>query len=209
MTAYATPDDLLALFTSEPKGVRRTRLESLLEEATDEIIRESGGRDYFRHPTAGERTWLADGKGSSILCAHTGIVSVTTLEISQDGGETFVTVPAGEFELMGANPKSSADPPAGEPFFHVRLVPWGTYRTFPSGTATVRLTGASGWPSVPLALVEGTAERARQLAYADPSYEGNVPADDEYGRPIVTGRLPDVVFRFLRNQSRRFQGCSL
>jgi len=206
VVAYALIDDLLALFETEPKAARQPRLESLLETARDELNRELGGLDYFRHPTSGSRTWVVDGSGCDLLHQHRGLAEVTTVEISLDYGATYIALESTDWETIW-DMTGEEEPPDGEPWFHIRLLPYATFRAFPKGPRTVRLTGASGWPVIPQALVEGNANRARQLAFADASYQGTVPADDAYGQPIVTTRWPDVTWKFIQRESRRFAMC--
>lgn len=208
MVAYAVINDLLALFETQPKPARQPRLESLLETATQEINGELG-YDYFRHPTTGTRTWTVNGDGRGILHLHQGIVELTAVEISLDRGLTYTALEATDWG-PGWDAESTDDPPEGEPWFHLRILPSSMdYRTFPSGFATVRLTGASGWPAIPLPLVEGTATRARQLAFGDSTYEGSVPSQDEFGRPTVTARWPDATWKFMQREKQRFMPCSL
>lgn len=201
-------EQLLPVFETAPNDARQQRLADLLQTATDELNEELGGIDFFRHPTTGSEAWLVDADGSAILHVHRGIVALDSLEISFDGGREFVTVPADDYALAWDR-FSSEEPPEGEPWFHIRMLPGATYQAFPRGTGTVRLTGARGWPAIPSPLAEGVVERARQIAFADPSYEGNVPSQDEFGRPTVTGRWPDVTFKFLRREQRRFYACEL
>jgi len=208
VTAYATIDDVLAFFKTEPQGTRRERLESLLQTATDELTGELG-YDYFRHPTSGSRTWTVNGRGGTLLHFHRGFVALDKLEISLDFGQTFIELPATDWTTFW-DAQGSDDPPAGEPWFHLQTLPLATYRTFPRGTAVVRFTGASGWPAIPSPLVEGVAERARQIAYADPSFEGVIAADPEYGQPVVSpSRWPDVTWKFIQREKQRFMACSI
>lgn len=208
MTAFATVDDLNALFETEPTGDRLSaRLESLLEIAADELRGELR-HDYLRNPTSGERTWLAAGEGGCVLHLHDGVISLSLVEISLDRGQTFVALEETDWTLSW-DEAGTDEAPVGEPFFHLHLAPYASYRMFPRGRNTVRLTGVSGWATIPLALVEGNAERARQLAFADGSYEGAVSADDEYGRPTVSNRWPDTTWKFIGRERRRFYGCSV
>lgn len=201
---YATLDQVLALFETAPSISRQRRLAALLGTVTDEIIGEFDGRDYFQHPATGTETWYADGRGDRVLHLHDGLISLTTLEISLDLGQTFSVVPNTEYWLFGDNPQSAESIPAGEPYFHVILRPFGTFYVFPSGPRLVRLTGVRGWPAIPTALSEGCAERVRQIAFADPSYQGSIPGDDDYGRPVVTARWPQVLYNFLQSERERF-----
>lgn len=205
-TPIATIEDVLAFFNTEPKGARRTRLEGLLQTATDELRDELGGRSFLRSPTTGAKTWTADAEGGNLIHAHNGIVELSLVELSLDYGATFVELEATDWTLQWDRWTSDA-PPAGEPYFHLRLLRTGDYTTFPRGMGTVRLTGVEGWETPPYAAIEGVAERARQIAFADPSYEGNVPAADEFGRPIVSGRWPDVTWKLIKRENDRFYGC--
>lgn len=209
--SYATLGDLMPLFKTKPGASQYARLNALLRTATAEIIEELTGRDYFRHPASGTESWYVDlatlrrrGEDPSIAHVHDGIVSIDTLELSDDGGSTFSTITAGDYYLRGSDPASDASMPAGEPAFHLVFTGLGSQTTFPRGRRVGRFTGARGWPAVPRLLREGTAQRARQLAYADPSFEGVVPAMDEMGRPTVSHRWPDVLYTFLANERQRF-----
>jgi hypothetical protein len=61
----------------------------------------------------------------------------------------------------------------------------------------------------PAVLVEATAERVRQVAFADASYGGNVSSDPAYGTPTSSMRWPDTLYKFLEAEGRRFAGCWL
>lgn len=207
-TAYAELEDVLAFFSTPPKGARLERLDGLLGTAAEELNGELR-RDYYRHPTTGEATWLVDGEGGRVLHLHRGIVSLSLVEISLDRGQTFVELAATDWLLKGDSPTSSDAPPDGEPYFHLVLTPYATYTTWPVGDAVIRLTGAYGWSTPPRPLIEGNAERVRQIAFADPSYQGFIPVDEEgYGRPMVSsGRWPDVLYKFMQRENDRFYAC--
>lgn len=214
MVAYASIDDLLPLFETPPKDTRQVRLEGLLEVATGELIGECGGRDYFRHPTAGARTWTIDGRGDDVLHVHEGLLELSLLEISLDAGLSFVELDPAHYQLLGARYTDGELPADGEPYFHVRLrrPPVGIYRCFPHGQSVIRATGVTGWAMPPRVLVESTAERARQLAYGDSTYSGSVPGPDEYaegGAGGVSDRWPQLLWNFLRNERLRFYACSM
>lgn len=208
MAAYATDDDVLALFIDrpEPNEKRQARLSSLLQTATDELNGELGGLDFFRHPTSGERTWVVDGSGKQLLHVHRGIASLSAVEVSLDSGLSFVAVDPSHWELRW-DAFSNDEPPDGEPWFHLRMKPFSTFGAFPLGASTVRLTGASGWPRIPSPAIEGVAERARQVAYSDGSYQGSASSDESYGTPTMTTRWPDVVWKFLSRERARFYAC--
>ncbi len=205
--AYAELEDLLAFFSTKPKPERQARLRGLLAAAADELNDELK-IDFFRHPTTGSASWLVDGDGTDVLHLHRGVIELDLVEISYDSGLTFVALEATDWALR--SDAYSADAPlSGEPYFHLVLLVSGSYRTVPRGRATVRLTGASGWATAPRALVVGNAERARQLAAADPAYQGEIPSDDDQGRPSVSGRWPDVLYRYIERHRRRFYACEL
>lgn len=210
--SYAGIADVLALFETTPLPAKQARLATLLGVATNEIITECGGRDYFLHPSDGSsEAWFADTSrtrrgrdGRPFICAHYGIVSLEQLEFSQDQGGTYAVVDEDDYVLRGDDPDSAEPPPAGEPYFHILLTGTGTVTSVPRGTNLVRPTGIRGWPAIPSVLVEATAERARQLAYADPSYSGNVPGEDAYGGGPLPMRWPQTLYNFLTAERHRF-----
>lgn len=208
VAAYPSIDDVLAFFDTEPKGKRLERLDTLLTVATDELVGELGGYDFRRNPSTGFRTSYLDTDGRDLVHAHRGIVGLDSVEISLDQGATFETLETTEYRLQGSF-DSADDPLEGEPWFHLRLLPYGTWRRFPRGTGLVRVSWATGWPTIPSPAIEGIAERARQIAFADPSYSGEIPADDDFGRPVSSSRWPDVTWKFLQRERQRFMACSL
>ena len=210
LPSYATIDQVLALFETPPsKASRIARLTDLLTTATQQVIEECGGRDYLPHPASGTAVWIADGNGSDILHIHEGLISLALLELSFDGGRTYVPVDAADYMLLGDSPYSQEPLPAGEPFFHLRFTTWGHYTTVPPTVRAARLTGVRGWPAVPVTLSEATAQRVRQLAFADGSYSGSLAGgSDEFGAPAPTDRFwPQSLYNFLAFQRERFMGC--
>lgn len=210
-TRYAELDDLLPLFETAPLPRRYGRLLSLLDTATRQVVEECGGRDYFRKPATGTATWLANGNGTATLHVHEGLVQLDLLELSFDGGRTYVTVAATDYILVGDSPSSTEPPPPGEPFFHVRFTGFGSYTTFPPVVRAARLTGARGWSRWPVTLTEATAQRARQLAFASAGYSGSeAGGQDEFGRTSATDRFwPQSLYNFLSRDHERFIGCSV
>lgn len=209
VTPHATVDDLLKLFETPPtKAERLERLEDLLSVAAEELRDELGGVDYLRHPDSGETSWLVDGSGTCMLHLHRGVVSLSLIEISFDYGVTFTALEATDWALQWDAWTSDA-PPDGEPYFHLVLLRSGNWRTLPRGSRTIRLTGVHGWAEAPRVLIESECERSRQIAYADPSYEGVVAGDPQFGQPSVTSRWPDELFKFLRREQRRFASCEI
>ena len=212
-TRYAELDDVLAFFDTEPNAKRQARLLNLLDVATAEFISEMNGRDFFRHPATGSATWWFDalrryeprGRGDyRILHAHDGIVSLDTFEISQDAGASFTSVVATDYVLRGSDPESPEAPAAGEPYFHIVFTGLGSIQAVPRGVNVARGTGVRGWPAVPRLAREAVAERARQLAFADPSYSGNIPGPSEYGTGSVSLRWPQTFYDLLETERHRF-----
>jgi hypothetical protein len=213
VTRYAELDDVLPMFDTVPNPRKQARLLRLLDVATSEVTTQMDGRDFFRHPTSGSATWYGSvgrtyrtrgGSDYGILHEHGGIVSLDQLEVSQDLGGSFSVVSTADYVLRGTDPESAEAPPPGEPYFHVVFTGIGTVQGLPRGVNVVRLTGVRGWPAIPVDLVEGTAQRARQLAYADPSYSGSIPGESEYGAGPVSLRWPQTLYNFLQSERERF-----
>jgi hypothetical protein len=210
LATYASLDDVLATFETEPVLPRKiARMASLLVTATAQAIEACGHRDYFQHPATGTMTWVVDGDGSDTLHIHEGLVSLSLLELSYDRGLTYVQVPVTDYVLRGDSPDVAEPVPDGEPFFHVRFTGFGSYVTFVPTIRAARLTGVRGWPAVPADLVEGTAQRVRQLAFASAGYSGgDAGGPDEYGRISPTDRFwPQSLYNFLQAERERFMAC--
>lgn len=198
---YATLDRAKALFETQPNSARLARLSTELLTATNELIDEAGHRDYFRHPEVGSDEFLLDDVDGRTLHVHDGIVAIDVLE--RRAGTTYTELTEGtDYILRGASPHESPTPGAGDPIaFHLELVNGSKWAD------GARLTGALGWPRIPDALAAGCAARARQLTYGDASYEGAIAGDDGYGRPTVSNFWPDVTYKFLMRERRRFYAC--
>jgi hypothetical protein len=61
----------------------------------------------------------------------------------------------------------------------------GAYRTFPKGTANVRVTMTAGWPAIPDDLTETALVIAQRAWNARAVGQQDVSGTDETGRPIV------------------------
>ncbi len=209
--AYAALTDVVGLFETWPLTKRLPRLTTLLRVATGQVIDEFDGRDFFRHPASGSATWLADGNGSPTLHVHEGLIALDALELSFDGGLTYVQVTASDYMLRGDSPFSAEPIPAGEPYFHIRFTAFGQYTNFPRSHQSARLTGARGWPTVPTVLREATAQRVRQLAAAGATYDGSdAGGADGYGPAPTTDRFwPQSMWNFQKAERERFIGCSV
>lgn len=210
--SYATMDDVLATFETPITDARKLRrLASLLGTATSQVIEACGHRDYFQHPATGTATWTMDGDGGDTLHLHEGLVSLSLLELSFNGGLTFVPVDAADYVLRGDSPYVAEPIPDGEPAFHVRFTGFGKYVTFVPTIRAARLTGVRGWPAIPSSLVEATTQRDRQLAFASAGYSGgDAGGPDEYGRISTTDRFwPQSLYNFLQAERSRFMACHM
>jgi len=203
--SYATLDRVLTLFETRPNVSRQVRLAQALGTATDELIAECNGRDYFRHPASGTADWSPapwdiDG---DVLHVHDGIAALDELTI--DGAA--VTA----YALRGSGPREALSAGDNEPPFHIELTTLG--ERFPADPSRIVLTGARGWPVIHDALAEAAAARARQLVYGDVSYSGSVPGPDEFNDSMGTRsayaseRWPQVFYRFREREKHRFTAC--
>lgn len=197
---YATLDRTKALFESVPKAARLARLATALREATDELIDEMDGRDFFRHPTVGDAAFALSDTDGRFLHVHDGIVSITTLELRTGSSYTVLTEGT-DYRLRGSSPMQDPPPGAHEPAFHIELLGRASWQD------GARLTGVLGWGAIPDALAAGCAARARQLTYGDANYEGALPSDPQFGPVSFTGRWPDVTWKFLQRQKQQFYAC--
>ena len=204
-TSYASLDRLLTLFETVPTQPRKlSRLGDLLGTATSQVIEACRGIDYFNHPG----TWIIDGNGTDVIHDHLGIVSLSLLELSEDGGQTWRAVASTDYVLRGTPAYHQRPIPVGEPFFHVVFTGYGSARSVPSGMAAARLTGVRGWPAIPEVLIESSAQRARQLAFASGDYSGSVGAPDTGWGAMGTDRFwPQSLYNFLARERDRFASC--
>ncbi len=142
--------------------------------------------------------YLPEPQGSSLSIG--GIRAATLVEVAPYSGGAYVTLAATDYFLRGQ---------AGMTGPYRWLVfsdhPAGSYRAWPEGYATVRVTGTAGWPAIPddltnLALVLAQrAWNARQSGYQ------NVDGVDENGKPIIARflQLPD--FQTLKSYTLKRQ----
>lgn len=197
---YATLDRAIALFETTPNATRQARLATALRTATDELIDEMDGRDFFRHPDVGDDEFVLTDTDGRWLHVHGGIVSITKLELIT--GTTYTELTEGtDYRLRGVAPTQDPEPGGHDPAFHIELLRRPTWHD------GARLTGALGWGSIPEALAEGCAARARQLVYGSANYEGAIASDDGYGHPTVSERWPDVTWKWMQRQKTNFYAC--
>lgn len=203
--SYASLDDLLLAVPQIPTDSRRlARMETALVETTDQLIAEIG-YDFFRHPQTGTEARTFHGMGTNLLHVHSGIVSLTAVDIRLSIGASWTSIAAADWWLE-VDPGELRGRP-GEPYFHVRLSADASYVVFPKLENAVRLTGAFNWNRPPARVVAANVAWARQTLAADPSFPGGIVGPDEFGRPVGPNRLPDAVWRLKLSESRRHQ-CS-
>ena len=196
---YATIERAVALFETRPNAARLARLAQELHTATDELVQELDGRDYFRHPDTGTLTWSPtslDLDGST-LHVHGGVFDVASITVRT------LVLDASEYVLRGPEPTSRVR--MNEPAFHIELTRQATIRRWPRDPADTVIVSATGWPAIPPALVASCAARARQLSYGDGAYGGVIAGPD--GDIPAPDRWPQVFYRFLVRERTRFAAC--
>ena len=130
-------------------------------------------------------TYLFDGDGLGVLHFPAGIRAVTLLEIADSTGAAFSTVASTDYYLRPL----AQDRRPGWPAMEIRFsnAPVGTYTTFRSGYANVRVTMTTGWAAIPDSIIELAlssvvrAWHARQI--------GQPESLDGGGAPVVTNYL--------------------
>jgi hypothetical protein len=194
--SYATAGALKALI-----GTTVTTDDSLLADICDRVnqyVESTTGRVLA--PIA-STTYLYDGDGTNSLFLPLpvdkapigGIQALTLVEIQSGTGAGYATVTAGEYFLRNRLGMTG-------PYQRLYLSDVGTYRAWPRGYATVRLTGTAGWAAIPDDLIDTAlviAQRAwngRQVGYQD------VVGTDEMGRPsvarFVSGRDREILRKY-------------
>lgn len=130
-------------------------------------------------------TYLFDGDDLGVLRYPGGIRAVSLLEIAGYTGSTFSTVASTDYYLRPL----AQDRRPGWPAMEIRFsdYPVGTYRTFRSGFANVRVTMTTGWAAIPDSIAELAlssvvrAWHARQI--------GQPESLDGSAQPIATNYL--------------------
>ena len=201
LSAYADLDDFTSGFEGVAPGSARTsRILDVLDQASDMLTAEIGW-DFFRHPAvSGTEVRVFDGPGGSVLHVHSGIVSLSLVEIAHGSDLAYTSLAAADWYLEPLAPEP------GEPYDHVRLAEGGAYGTFPAGQRRVRLTGAFGYAAVPGVLRTGTVALARQLYRADSTMPGGMAGPDEWataGSTMPRG-WPDQAYRALARYRHKF-----
>ncbi len=201
LAAYADLDDFLAGFEgATPAASRTSRILDVLDQASEMLTAEIGW-DFFRHPAvSGTEVRVFNSAGGSVLHVHSGIVSLSLVEIAQGSDLAYTSLAAADWYLEPLAPEP------GEPYDHLHLAEGGAYSAFPTGQRRVRLTGAFGYAAVPGVLRTGTVALARQLYRADSTVPGGMAGPDEWATPgsVMPRGWPDAAYRAINRYRRKF-----
>ncbi len=185
ISSYATLDDLRE-YLSLPDDSRNNLLSELLRDASDYISAKCG-HDFYRHPqVTGTEVRTFDGNGSGLIRVPVGIVSLTQAELANYSGGSYSILAGADWTLY---PLDKSDDVS---YRAIALSDQGTYRYWPSGFATVRLTGVFGWASVPAMIRKATLDLAREWYRQGPGGGGPVGVT-QFGTPIFGGGEPKSV----------------
>lgn len=203
--AYATIDELLASYpastrpdeTSNADQIAEltTQLEDVSDALTDEI-----SIDFYRHPADAydpDEERLFDGKGSHRLHVHEGILELAVVEIRSARNADWTVVDEDDYVLVAMYGRQ------GRPADHVDFL----NRRWPRGPETVRLTGTFGFETVPPAIRRATIAWARQGVSGSDTFSGGIVGPDELGRPVGPNRMPDLTYRVVERERRRYMSC--
>ena len=199
--AYATIDDLL-LAKGQPTTDTRyiAEAERKLTDATNDLDAEIG-YTHFRTPRTGTETRLFNGNGTCRLHVHEGIAQLDLVEIRLTPGGSWTPLVADDWYLE-AEP-NQLTPRPGDPYFHVALAPNRGYTVFPRFPQSVRLTLATGWPTVLSSWRVATVAWARQRLAMDPSIPGGPMGPEEMGSPVGPDLWPRAVYDLVQREARR------
>lgn len=205
--AYASRTDLLRTMRMTTTDARfLDRATDVLAETTRDLIREVG-LSYFRSPLAGTEDVIFDGPGGRLLHVHglaprVGVVSVTTVNIRNRVTDSWTALDAADWRLEGEPGSTGREP--GDPYFHVALMPGGSYGAWPKGKNLVQLAGAVfGWDAIQSDQREAVVAWSRQRLAGDPSLPGGAMGPDEYGQPIASDRWPRAVYDLVNKEKDR------
>jgi hypothetical protein len=202
MTAFANLDQLLASYPASTRpdvtDETRARMADVLEQVTDALIEEIG---YDFRPWEGEDSavWILDAPNSTRLHVHSGVQSIASIAIK--------TSATADWETIGDDDAALVAFYSDRQYDHIDLTGVGRTR-WPAGRRRIRLTGRPGLTRVPRTAVEATVAWARQQISSDSSYTGGIPGPDGFSQALAMNRAPEVVFRFLERERRRYMACS-
>lgn len=207
MTTYADVADVVLTRRQATADARYlAAVEQYLEDATEDLT-EAIGYSFHRQPDAGDATWTVSGTGCEILHVHEGLASLTAVEIRHSAADAWIALDAGDWVL-----ESEPGEPlvlAGEPAFHVALLPTATYTAFPRGRQLVRLTGARGWAATPTRARAATVAIVRQRLGLDQTGQGGAFGPEELGARVGPDLWPKAAYDVLVRERGRHRGCSL
>jgi len=193
--AYATLQEVVRAMDF-PDTSRYDELEALLVEATDHITNAvCGGRSFKRDPIgSGETTKtlnvMVSGQDRLSLArsADLDIISLSSVKVAAATGESYDTLAAGStgYYLL-------PDDPGARPYSDLALSDIGTAHTsFPTGWATVQLTGVFGWATVPDLVRRATVDLVRYW-WNSRQADGQPVGMSAFGSPIFGSGLPKTV----------------
>lgn len=178
VTTYATLDDVRAALNLGNDTSKDAYLQDLLLSAK-ELIDHRCGRSFVRNPqVSGDGTFTlqvrfgGERQLSKALGYGIDIISVTTLEIADVDGGTYVTVPSGS---TGYYLTDNMGPTTDWPYQELELSRVSSVRTqFPVGETTCRITGVLGFSTVPAVVRRATIDLVREWYRQGP--QGGVQA---------------------------------
>lgn len=204
--AYASIEDVLRSRRQPTTDPAYTSvIETYLVDAKRALDDAIGGYTFTRSPETGTEAWITTGLGCNVLHVHEGVFDIESIEIRGGLSDAWVELDSGYWALEG----ELGDPriPAGEPAFHVALLPGSTYSRFPAGRQLVRITGARYWPAVPLGAKSASVSLVRSWLGADQTGQGGQFGPEEMGGRIGGELWPRIAYDFVQHEKNRFRGC--
>lgn len=206
---YAVLTDVLVSRRQATNDERYTAAaQRYLEDATRDLTR-AIGYSMLRRPDEGTASWIQNGDGSCVLHVHEGIAELETIEIRASVLDAWIELDMATWALEGNVGQSHDQQVAGEPAFHVVLLPGGAYTQFPRGRQTVRLTGARGWDPIADDARAATVAIVRQRLGLDQTGQGGQLGPQEFGSQGAPDRWPDQVWKYVYDEKLRHRGCAL
>lgn len=193
--AYATIDDVVA---SGNFGSDTSRYAWIAERlmAAKELIDARCGRSFSRNPqVSGDGTFTFEVRNpyarslSEALGYGVDIAAITTLEIADQDGGTYTTIPSGStgyYSIPGTGPSPW-------PYADIELSRLASsYSVYTVGSATIRLTGVLGFASVPALVKAASIDMVREWYRQGP--QGGVPSGvTAFGTPIFNNGEPHTL----------------